>query len=112
MTFFLRAQERPATVILTVTSGLRTKRARHVYYIAAQNRKLKICSSTKNDQNAKNVSITTTRTVPQPEVNNFVFPDLTKNDYNAIRGSSREFGAFVNPFKFITMKLAQRLPIA
>ena len=29
--FFLRAQERPATLILTVTSGLRITRARHVY---------------------------------------------------------------------------------
>ena len=27
----LRAQERPATLILTVTSGLRLTRARHVY---------------------------------------------------------------------------------
>ena len=29
--FLLRAQERPATLILTVTSGLRITRARHVY---------------------------------------------------------------------------------
>ena len=28
---FLRVQERPATLILTVTSGLRLTRARHVY---------------------------------------------------------------------------------
>ena len=28
---YLRAQERPATLILTVTSGLRLTRARHVY---------------------------------------------------------------------------------
>ena len=29
--YFLRAQERPATLILTVISGLRITRARHVY---------------------------------------------------------------------------------
>ena len=55
----LRAQERPATLILTVISGLRITRARHVYNRARLNRKLKFCSATKNDQNAKNVSIVT-----------------------------------------------------
>ncbi len=55
----LRAQERPATLILTVTSGLRITRARHVYKGYLQTGSLKFCSSTKNDRNAKNVSITT-----------------------------------------------------
>ena len=32
----MRAQERPATLILTVTSGLRLTRARHVYYRDAE----------------------------------------------------------------------------
>ena len=55
--YLLRPQERPATLILTVTSGLRITRARHVYNKDVQNRKLNIWSSTKNDKNAKNVSI-------------------------------------------------------
>ncbi len=93
-TLFL-TQERPATLILTVTSGLRSKRARLIYYVAAQNRKMKISSSTKNDQNAKNVSIEKMRTVPKPEVNNFVLPDpLRMNKIQSWSGVL--FGAFVN----------------
>ena len=56
---FFRAQERPATLILTVTSGLRLTRARHVYTGTLKPEIEKNCSATKNDQNAKNVSITT-----------------------------------------------------
>ena len=56
----LRAQERPATLILTVTSGLRFTRARHVNKRQAQIGNLKFCSSIKNDRSAKNVSITNT----------------------------------------------------
>ena len=47
-TMYLRAQERPATLILTVTSGLRFTRARHVNNRQAQSGSLKFCSSTKN----------------------------------------------------------------
>ncbi len=55
----LRAQERPATLILTVTSGLCFTRARHVNKRRTENESWKFCSSTKNDRNTKNVSITT-----------------------------------------------------
>lgn len=55
----LQAQERPATPILTVTSGLRFTRARHVNKERTESGSWKFCSSTKNDRNAKNVSITT-----------------------------------------------------
>ena len=56
----MQAQERPATLILTVTSGLRLSRARHVYNRDAETGNWNwFCSATKNDQNVKNVSITT-----------------------------------------------------
>ncbi len=64
-----------------------------------------------NDQNAKIVSITATRAMSQPEVNNFVLPDTPK----VIRMQSE----VVYPVKLeplsntsITVKLAQSLPIA
>ena len=55
--FVLLAQESPATLILSVTSRLLIMCAHHIYNREVQNRKLKIWSSTKNNKNAKNVSI-------------------------------------------------------